>query len=62
MKKQTFEPPKTFSHNKKTYKYIETKNTNLKGETLSEKCYWYEVNGKREPLSMGNLEAMVTIA
>jgi len=59
MKKQTFEPPITFTHNKQTYKYIETKTTNSKGETLSEKCYWYEVNGKREPLSKGNIEFLI---
>lgn len=54
-----FEPPKTITINKVIYKYIETKNINSKGEKLSEDCYWYEVNGKREPLSKGNIEFLI---
>jgi hypothetical protein len=51
-----FEPPQTIIQGKKTYTYKESKTTNSKGERLSEICYWYECNGKLEPLSKGNIE------
>jgi hypothetical protein len=54
-----FEPPQTITINKTIYKYIETKTENSKGEKLSEDCYWYEVGGKREPMSRGNIESLI---
>lgn len=57
--KGKFIPPKSFTNNKITYTYIETKVTNSKGERLSENCFWYLVNGKREPMSKGNIENLM---
>ena len=59
MNNQPFEPPKTLTLNKIVYTYIETKQTNYKGEKLSEDCYWYIVNGKLEPLTKGNIEFLI---
>jgi hypothetical protein len=56
---KSFIPPKTITKGKDTYTYIETKNTNNKGQTLSEPCYWYSVNGKREPMTIGNIKAIL---
>lgn len=59
---EPFNPPQTIIKGKYTYTYLETKTTNSKGQILSEKCYWYILNGKREPMSKGNIIALVTIA
>ena len=59
MSKETFTPPKEFTHNKHKYIYLETKKTNSKGEKLSEECHWYLVNEKREPMSKGNIETLI---
>jgi len=60
--KEQFNPPKEFMDGNKKYVYIETKMTNSKDQKLSEPCYWYQVNGNREPFSKGNIQALVTIA
>jgi hypothetical protein len=57
---QQFNPPKTIVKDKTIYTYIETKTTNIKGVQLSEPCYWYSVNGKREPLTKGNIENILS--
>jgi hypothetical protein len=54
-----FQPPNKIVDNKTVYTFIETKNTNSKGERLSEDCYWYEVNGVKVPFSKGNIEAIL---
>ena len=54
-----FNPPKTIVKGKDTYTYIETKNTNSKGQTLSELCYWYLLNGIRVPFTCGNIEVLM---
>ena len=59
---EPFNPPQTIIKGKDTYTYLETKTTNSKGQILSEKCYWYLLNGKCEPMSKGNIIALVTIA
>jgi hypothetical protein len=58
MNNQPFEPPKTFTSNKIVYTYIETKQTNYKGEKLSEDCYCYKANGKLEPFTKGNIKSL----
>jgi len=54
--KEKFEPPKEIIENKQKFIFVESKTTNSKGERLSEICYWYECNGKLEPLSKGNIK------
>jgi len=53
-----FEPPNKITKDKTIYTYIETKQTNYKGEKLSEDCYWYEANGKKEPFTKGNIKSL----
>jgi hypothetical protein len=57
-----YNPPQEIKQGKLTYTFLETKTTNSKGQILSEKCYWYLLNGKREPMSKGNIIALRTIA
>ncbi len=56
MTSNPFNPPNKIVKGKDIYTFIETKNTNKKGERLSELCYWYELRGVKVPFSRGNIE------